>query len=203
MGHSIPSVLSDAAVPLDIIFHQKNIVFCKKRYIFYPDMENCLNVFQTYVRELGEKLKIEGLVADEENNCYLAFDEKYFVKCSLDLEKEQVSFLAYIGALPDDKAVYYRGLLQSCYFWIDTAGANLSLDPSDGTLLLIQYCDMNMLNSAEFYKVLEKFVNAMEHWDAKRLEEWNGLTEEDDAASGDMAASTGSFGGPNMMLLGI
>jgi hypothetical protein len=170
-------------------------------------MDNCLDVFRSYVKELSEKLKIAGLEVDEENSCYMAFDGKYFVKCSLDVEKEQATFLAYIGALPDDKAVYYRGLLESCYFWADTAGANVSLDPSDGTLTLIQRCDMNMTSSLEFYKLLEKFVNAMEHWDTKRLEEWNAMTddeEENAAASGAMPmGGIGGPGMPGMMMFGV
>jgi hypothetical protein len=155
-------------------------------------MENCLDTFKTYVEALGEKLKIEGLNVDENNDCYLAFDGKYFVKCSVDVEKEQVNLLAYVGSLPEDRACFYRGILESCHFWRDTAGANVSLDPADGTLLLTQYCDMNMLNSDIFYNSLEKIVNAMEHWDTKRLAEW--MAKVDDEAGGpDM---------PGMIMLG-
>ncbi|MDR1434899.1 MAG: type III secretion system chaperone [Puniceicoccales bacterium] len=163
-------------------------------------MENCLDAFRSYVHEIGEKLKIENLDLDEENNCYLAFDGKYFVKCSINGEKEQLNFLAYIGALPADETRYYLGLLESNYFWKDTAGANLSLDPEDGTLLLTQYCNMNMLDSELFYKTLEKFVNAMEHWDTKRLEEWNESPEKEGDASGS-APAMGSDQ-PGMMMFG-
>jgi hypothetical protein len=124
-------------------------------------MENCLDTFRTYVRALGEKLKVADLDLDENNDCYLAFDGKYFAKCSIDAEKEQIRFLAYIGSLPEDKEIFYRGILESCHFWCDTAGSNISLDPADGTLLLTQYCDINMLDGDTFYSVLEKFVNAM------------------------------------------
>jgi hypothetical protein len=167
-------------------------------------MDDCLNIFRSYVKELGEKLKIDGLEVDEENSCYMAFDGKYFVKCSLDVEAERASFFAYVGALPEDKSVYYRGLLESCYFWADTAGANVSFDPADGTLILIQYCDMNMLDGMEFYKTLEKFVNAMEHWDSKRLEEWSAMTEEEEMApGGNMMGPMGAVGGPGMMMFGV
>jgi hypothetical protein len=164
-------------------------------------MENCLDTFRAYVQVLGEKLKIEGLDLDENNDCYLAFDGKYFVKCSINAEKERLCFLAYIGALPGDKAVFYRGILESCHFWRDTAGANISLDPSDGTLLLIQYCDMNMLDNDIFYNVLEKFVSAMEHWDTKRLEEWMAMTDSD-ADGSPAVAGVGDVGMPGMMMFG-
>ncbi|MDR1590642.1 MAG: type III secretion system chaperone [Puniceicoccales bacterium] len=163
-------------------------------------MENCLDTFRTYVQILGDKLKIEGLDLDESNDCYLAFDGKYFVKCSIDIEKEQLCFLAYIGALPADEAVFYRGILESCHFWRDTAGANVSLDPSDGTLLLTQYCDMNMLDNDIFYNILEKFVSAMEHWDTKRFEEWMAMT--DSEAEGSAIAADGGIGMPGMMMFG-
>jgi hypothetical protein len=164
-------------------------------------MENCLDIFRSYIQELGEKLKIEGLNLDENNDCYLAFDGKYFVKCSIDTEKEQLNFLAYIGAIPEDKASYYRGLLESCYFWKDTAGSNISFDATDGTLTLTQYCDMNMCDNFLFYNILEKFVNAMEHWDTKRLEEWINSTEEEPAT---MAAdpSMPGINMPGMMMFG-
>ncbi|MDR2806559.1 MAG: type III secretion system chaperone [Puniceicoccales bacterium] len=163
-------------------------------------MENCLDTFRSYIHEFGEKLKIENLDLDDHHDCYMAFDEKFFVKCSINPEKEQIILLAYIGSLPADQTVYYRELLVSNYFWNDTAGSNLSLDPSDGTLILTQYCDMNMLNYELFHDVLEKFVNAMEHWDTKRLAEWSASKEEDLADAPSMAMM--GPGTPNMMMFG-
>ncbi|MDR2812790.1 MAG: type III secretion system chaperone [Puniceicoccales bacterium] len=166
-------------------------------------MENCLDTFRTYIQVIGEKLKIVGLDVDENNDCYLAFDGKFFVKCSLNAEKEQLSLLAYIGTLPEDKGCFYRGLLESCHFWNDTAGANVSLDPADGTLLLVQYCDMNMVDSDAFYNILEKFVNAMEHWATKRIEEWMALTDDEaETSSSTIAGPSGSGGVPGMMMFG-
>ena len=162
-------------------------------------MENCLDAFKEYIKGFGERLKIEGLEVDESNDCYLAFDEKYYVKCSVYPEKEQIGFLAYIGSMPEDGAVYYRGLLESNYFWRDTAGGNLSVDPSDGTLLLVHYKDMNFLNSELFYKTMEDFVNAMEHWDTKRLQEWMDLTEDTTPSP----SNENAFGSPGMVMLGV
>ena len=160
-------------------------------------MENVLEVFRGYVKMIGERLKIEGLDLDEENNCYLAFDGKYFVKCSVNAEKEQLNFLAYIGALPEDAIRYYQGILDSCMFWKDTAGANISLDPEDGTLTLTQFCDMNMLNDDVFYKTLESFVNAMEYWDTDRREKWVNTPVEEE-----MTATAPSMMDTNMMMFG-
>jgi hypothetical protein len=164
-------------------------------------MENCLETFEGYVKTVGERLKIEGLDLDENHDCYLAFDSKYYVKCSVNPEKEQCQFFAYIGALPEDKAIYYQGILESCHFWSDTAGASISLDPDDGTLTLTQFCDMNMMDAELFYNTLEKFVNAMEHWSTKRLMEWMELTEEE---TGTGAAPVGAGGPavPGMMMFG-
>lgn len=163
-------------------------------------MDNCLETFRGLVKNLGEKLKIDGLDLDENNDCYIAFDEKYFVKCSVDVAKEQMNLLAYIGAIPEDNAGYYRGLLESCHFWRDTAGANLSFDPDDATLTLTQYCDMNFMNDEVFYKTMESFVNAMEHWATKRLEEWVNLKEEE-APTGAPGMPMGGMD-PNMMMFG-
>ncbi|MDR1366990.1 MAG: type III secretion system chaperone [Puniceicoccales bacterium] len=178
------------------------VVFLRKKHILSHTMENCLDTFRSYVKTLGEKLKIEGLDLDENNDCYLSFDGKYFVKCSLDVEKEQFNLLAYIGSLPEDKSCFYRGILESCHFWSDTAGANVSLDPADGTLVLTQYSDMNMINGDIFYSILEKFINAMEHWDNKQLEAWMATTD-DEAEPNSATAWPNSLGMPGTMALGV
>lgn len=157
-------------------------------------MNNCLDIFKGYIKTLGQKLALRDIEIDQNNDCYLAFDEKYFVKCSIYPEKEQIGLFAYIGAIPGDKAIYYRELLESNHFGKDTAGANLSIDPLDGTLLLSYYRDMNFLNDELFYKTVEAFVNAMEHWETKRLAEWV-LSSEDSPA-------TASSFDSNMMMLG-
>ncbi|MDR2201058.1 MAG: type III secretion system chaperone [Puniceicoccales bacterium] len=163
-------------------------------------MKDCFDIFRSYTQALGERLQIKDLDLDENNDCYLAFDGKYFVKCSVDPEREQFHLMAYIGLLPEDRLVYYRGLLESNHFWRDTAGANLSLDPEDGTLILSQYRPMDLTDSELFYDMVEKFVNAMEHWDTKRFEEWSSLQDSDAAESGTATMGTGP---DNMMLFGV
>ncbi|MDR0418204.1 MAG: type III secretion system chaperone [Puniceicoccales bacterium] len=160
-----------------------------------------MDTFRSYIKILGEKLKIENLDLDENNDCYLSFDGKFFVKCSIDEKKEQFNFFAYIGSLPEDKSCFYRGILESCHFWGDTAGANISLDPTDGTLILTQYFDMNMVNGDIFYSTLEKFVNAMEHWDTKRLEEWMAITD-DEAEPNNIMSWSNNPGTPGTIMLG-
>ncbi|UPA28103.1 MAG: type III secretion system chaperone [Verrucomicrobiota bacterium] len=163
-------------------------------------MENAVEVFKGYVQRLAEKLKIEGLQVDDENTCYLAFDEKFFVRCSFDKEKEQIEYLGYIGALPEDGADYYQGILESCHFWRDTAGSNVSFDPEDGTLTLQQFCDINFMNDDYFYKVMEDFVNAMDHWNSKRRQEWE---EHPTASPSTDVPAAGPVGiDPNMMMFG-
>jgi hypothetical protein len=177
-----------------MLFIEFLVVFLQKKISLAADMENCLDTFRSYIKSLSEKLKMEGLDLDENNDCYFSFEDKFFVKCSIDVEKEQFSLLAYIGSLPEDKACYYRGILESCYFWGDTAGANISLDPADGTLLLTQYGDMNISNSDTFYNALEKFVNAMEHWESKRLAEWMAMNDDDGEVVGSPMAGPGMPG---------
>jgi hypothetical protein len=157
-------------------------------------MENCFDTFRSYIQALGDRLQIKDLDLDENNDCYLAFDGKYFVKCSVDAEKEQFHLMAYIGVLPDDRIVYYRGLLESNHFWRDTAGANLTLDPLDGTLILSQYRAMDLTDGELYYDMVEKLVNAMEHWDTKCFEEWSSLKDTD---------TEEAMGTENMMLFGI
>lgn len=135
-------------------------------------MDNFFETFKGYIQNLAKTLNIQNIEIDANNDCYLVFDNKYYVKCSYLADLNQIRFFAFLGIIPDDKVEYYQDLLERNHFWKDTAGANLSIDPQDGTLVLSHYKDMRFINNDIFFKTLENFVNAMEHWDAKCLQEW-------------------------------
>lgn len=161
-------------------------------------MEITLENFRSLVNNLAAKLSIDHIDIDDNNDCYLVFDDKYYVKCSYLDETKRMRFLAYIGLLPSDKEEFYGNLLERCAFWKDTAGGNLSLDPSDGTLILSHYKDLKYVDDEIFYKTLESFVNAMEYWDTKCLQEWISTQ----AASASSSSAVAPNNPSNMMMLG-
>ena len=163
-------------------------------------MDITLDNFKGHVDALGAKLGIEKIDIDEHNDCYLVFDDKYYVKCSYLDDTKQMRFLAYIGLLPHDKEEFYRSLLERNAFWRDTAGGNLAVDPTDGTLILSHYKHLKYVDDEIFYKTLESFVNAMEYWDTKCLEEW--LKTEPASPSAASVGPMGPAGAPGMMMFG-
>ena len=176
--------------------------FFTKNYNSEKDIENTMEItlenFRKHVDALAAKLNIDHIDIDENNDCYLVFDDKYYVKCSYLDETKRMRFLAYIGLLPSDKEEFYCSLLERCAFWKDTAGGNLSIDPTDGTLILSHYKDLKYVDNEIFYKTLESFVNAMEYWDTKCLQEWIATKPAESSGS-----AAGMPGGPaGMMMFG-
>jgi hypothetical protein len=123
-----------------------------------------LAVLRSHVRELAKRLRIPDLDLDENNEAFLAFDGKYFVKISLVAWKQLIHLLGYIGAVPDDPDGYYVDLLKRCYFWRDITGANLTVEP-DRTIAVTQFLAIPFLDFTRFYSAVQAFVNAMEYWD--------------------------------------
>jgi hypothetical protein len=93
-----------------------------------PDeAEAMLSQFTGLVTELGEGIGIEDLAEGASNDFCLSFEET-FVKVSIILARTMLKLLAYIGSVPSMSFGYLASLLNSCRFWQDTAGANVSID---------------------------------------------------------------------------
>ncbi|MDR0351244.1 MAG: type III secretion system chaperone [Puniceicoccales bacterium] len=123
--------------------------------------------FKRVVGYLAEQLKLGNLEPDEEGACYLAFDDDLIMKCAAIEDSNQVEMVSYVGVLQRDSVDALREILKYNHFWSDTAGANLGLSDEDSTVMLSQYIDMDFIDEITFYKSVENFVNAMDHWKTK------------------------------------
>ncbi|MDR1457963.1 MAG: type III secretion system chaperone [Puniceicoccales bacterium] len=123
--------------------------------------------FKRVIGHLAEQLKIGDLEPDEEGACYLAFDEDLIMKCAALEDLNQVEMISYVGVLQGDSVDILREILKYNHFWSDTAGANLGITEDDNTVMLSQHIDMDFVDEDTFYKSVEVFVNAMDHWKTK------------------------------------
>jgi hypothetical protein len=149
--------------------------------------------FKRVIGHLAEQLKLGDLEPDEEGACYLAFDEDLMMQCSALEDTNQIEMVSYIGMFPTDNVGVFREILSCNHFWRDTAGANLGISEADNVVKLVQLIDMDLVDEDSFYKKVENFVNAMDHWKTKfpelaKLAESGGGAE----ASPQVAQATGS-----------
>ncbi|MDR2377634.1 MAG: type III secretion system chaperone [Puniceicoccales bacterium] len=118
---------------------------------------------------MGRELELPDLKLDEEGNCPLSFGETFMLRCSLDSTGEHATLYACVGSLPAEDEAFGERLLVANYFWKETAGSRVGLDPEAGSsVTLTQSMPMEFLDDELFYKHVERFVNAMDYWE-KRL----------------------------------
>jgi hypothetical protein len=123
--------------------------------------------FKRVIGHLAEQLHLGDLEPDEEQACYLAFDEDLIMKCAALEASNQIEMISYVGVLQGDNVNAMREILKCNHFWIETAGANLGLSKDDDTVILCRYMNMDFIDEDTFYKSVENFVSAIEHWKTK------------------------------------
>ncbi len=125
-----------------------------------------MEVFQEWLDQLAEELKLEeALVLDEKNQCFLMFDESMLVEMEFKSTEKIFIFKANLGNVSEARLQQiYPKLLEANVQWKETNGATLGLQQYSEKVLLtqsvsIESCDYNL-----FYKLLENFVNTFEFW---------------------------------------
>jgi hypothetical protein len=134
------------------------------------DISGMLITFREYITSFSRKLNIPNLDVDKENVCWLTFDSDISVKISLVPHKEMICIFARVARLPVLAVGECAKLLACCNIWRETAGANISLDTSDGSIILIHFLEMRFLTFDLFNQAVDRFCSAIQHWRGKILE---------------------------------
>ncbi|MDR3143551.1 MAG: type III secretion system chaperone [Puniceicoccales bacterium] len=133
------------------------------------DWESGVAKLNGMLSAMGRELDLSDLKLDEKGNCPLSFGDAFMLRCSLDSTGEHVTFYACVGSLPAEAEAFWERLLVANYFWKESAGSRVGLDPEAGnSVTLTQSIPMEFLDDELFYKHVERFVNAMDYWE-KRL----------------------------------
>jgi len=118
---------------------------------------------------MGKELELPDLKLDGDGNCPLSFGEAFMLRCGLDASGTMVTLYACVGEISEDDEALLERLLVGNYFWKETAGARIGLDPeAPGSVALTQCLPVEFLDEELFYRHVERFVNAMDYWE-KRL----------------------------------
>jgi hypothetical protein len=150
-GEGLPPPLPEAPVPSDA-----------------RECAKLLDRFRSLLRDLGRRLRLDDLDLIQNNRVRLTFGSSFVVSLQLLPQREVIRILGSVGPVPDDTDGYYAELLEFCSLWPRTAGPNLSVDASKGTICLAQF--LRLVDFDRFDVAVEKFVNAMEYWATTQFE---------------------------------
>lgn len=118
------------------------------------------------IAELGRSLGIPALTFDARGCCTLVFDRVVAVNIALDVDFEGLLLMSHIGKAASHAPL--KSLLVGNYLWRETAGATLSLDPSEQSAVLTQRLPLSQADYSYFNAQLNLFVTTTEKWQ-KRL----------------------------------
>ena len=110
-------------------------------------------------RQIGLDLKL-----DENGTCALAVDGMNVTIQDVS-EAFAVGLWGKIGAPPPEGLrQLYEMMLDANHLFRATSGATISRDPESGDFYLCRLLDVRVLEPAEFFLAVEKFVNTLEAW---------------------------------------
>ncbi|MDR0444742.1 MAG: type III secretion system chaperone [Puniceicoccales bacterium] len=133
------------------------------------DREQAVWKLNGMLKAMGQELEMPDLKLDEQGTCFLAFGEEFMLRCELDTKGAMVTLYACLGSIPEESPEFLQRFLAANYFWKETAGARIGLDPEvPEDIVLTQAMAIDFLDDELFYKNVERFVNAIDYWE-KRL----------------------------------
>ncbi len=115
---------------------------------------------------LGLTVGLPDLAFDGNGCARLLFDQRLAVDFEHDADTGSIHLYAVLGSSPAQGSgeALYRRLLEGNFFGVQTQGAVLSIDTARGEILLSRTVDVDAASSADFERVIEKFLAAAGHW---------------------------------------
>ena len=124
-----------------------------------------MNEWNALLGQLGERLGMDGLRADEQGYCALSIDDGWVLHLALVPERQCVQCMAELGALPaQGREDTLARMLHANALFAGTDGATLGLDAARGTGVLSRELALAGLDLVAFEDALERFVLQAERW---------------------------------------
>ena len=113
---------------------------------------------------LGNEIGIADLSPDDNGACSLFFDE-LVVNMEYHKESNLLHLYSHLGTLPGDgrEELFVRMLEANC-FYRGTQGGTLAIDEEADAALLFYQTPVDLLNEADFLRIVENFVNVADTW---------------------------------------
>lgn len=124
--------------------------------------------------EFGKAIQIPELRLDENGECLLEFDG-LGVSFSWDEPSTKLLLSAMLGEVPPEALAEVSSLLlRANFFFAETSGAALGMDPESRQVALCYTVPIHCLTFIQFHDEVECFVNLAEKWQARLKEAGQG-----------------------------
>lgn len=123
------------------------------------------NEWNTLLGQLGQRLGIEGLQADDQGYCALSMDDGWVLHLALVPARQGVQCMAELGSIPvHDRETILARMLHANALLAGTDGAALGLDAARNQGVLTLEAALAALDAATLEAMLERFVLQTERW---------------------------------------
>ncbi len=127
-----------------------------------------LDVMRSLLRDFGAGIGLADLAPDDQGYCCLQFGEHVKVSLQYEPEGQDIVVFARLGAIePEDRALAHEMMLAGNFFWGQTKGGTLAIDPSEGVVFLLMKEKLRALDLPGFEALLERFVAVAEAWQSR------------------------------------
>ena len=124
-----------------------------------------MSVFEEWLRQLDEELKLDGRLAlDADQRCFLMFDDKLLIEIGYEPSAQTFRFQGALEHKTVPQQAFYNALLEHNFGWKDTDGAAFGLQLGSEKTQLVQSLPVASCDYALFNRSLEHFVNTFEYW---------------------------------------
>lgn len=130
-----------------------------------------LKYFNQLLGELGNKIGIDSLSANNKGLCSLRFDDRLTIDLEYSEEKDNLLLTSLVGTIkPDQKEKKCTELLEANLLWCGTGGATLGVDPETGAVFMSYQEKLQGINFSEFQGVIKNFSDTALFWNKRLLE---------------------------------
>ncbi len=146
--------------------------------------------------QLGQRLGIAGLQADEQGYCALSIDPGWVLHLMYLPQRHCIQCMAELGALPvQGREAVLQHMLQANALFAGTDGATLGLDGARQLGVLSQELPLAGLDGVVLEQALECFVLQAERW-GQWLQQQAQAADQAEAAADATSQAAGSAGQP-------
>ena len=124
------------------------------------------------LRRFGESVDIPFIELDDTGMRCIQFTDELMVNIQYNESSDALLLYAHVGTLAEDAPPsLLRMLLEANVFWQETAGATLSVDSSDGEVMLAYQEPAEATTPERFETLLKNFADAAHIWQQTILRE--------------------------------
>ena len=134
-------------------------------------MQDIKEQIQAMLDEISSAEGTPRFDLSEDDGCTASFGEGMMVRVQLRPHIPELDFTVPLGSVPEERrAAVYGALLASNFYWAETHGATLALEPETEQILLQYQENALTLTKERLQKTMEGFFSVAEEW-KDRLDE--------------------------------